>query len=455
MHILLCAYPNTLCEQCHSRSKASKEPVALAWARVPIVKINFQELQCDICINNSLAVLNTALLNVYGKCDERVLPLVRLVKHWAAQRQVNRSDQGSLSSYGHALMVIHFLMIVQPPVLCDLTHSDLLASCSPEDILDTNVDGVPVRFCQSPAAATRLRSSRYAANDASLSLLLRGYFNYWNCRFDFAMSTATVRKRNSYTLSKTVWGTKAQMWRLSIEDPFETHDCGAAIRSGHDLGDVISREGMSLIQQQIHRADQLLNTSSDEALSISLYSSIDRLFGGHREEPCKLSVEGLGKGGFLGNKKLKQHSAQNASASWRQDMADIASSVASTSYPRPVEMNNPIASSVVREYPLLHCSLLEPIPVFFPSSPSPILAAQTLHSYEMMQFLSLDGEKSVESHEVDRASTQAPIERSERAVALWLNSCNSLWDKQDAVLTHSRANIPRRQVNMRGGRKRT
>ena len=69
-------------------------------ARVPIVKFvdRASRLQCDICVNNLLALNNTALLGAYARADGRVRPLVATVKYWAAQRKVNEPYRGTLSS---------------------------------------------------------------------------------------------------------------------------------------------------------------------------------------------------------------------------------------------------------------------------------------------------------------------------------------------------------------------
>ena len=39
-------------------------------------------LECDICLNNLLAVHNTQLLRTYGRADPRVRPLAYVIKHW-------------------------------------------------------------------------------------------------------------------------------------------------------------------------------------------------------------------------------------------------------------------------------------------------------------------------------------------------------------------------------------
>ena len=41
--------------------------------------------------------------------DERVQPLVMIIKYWAKSHSINDASQGTLSSYALALMVIHYL----------------------------------------------------------------------------------------------------------------------------------------------------------------------------------------------------------------------------------------------------------------------------------------------------------------------------------------------------------
>jgi len=53
-------------------------------ARIPIVTFDDPQtgLECDICLNNLLAVHNTQLLRTYGRADPRVRPLAYVIKRW-------------------------------------------------------------------------------------------------------------------------------------------------------------------------------------------------------------------------------------------------------------------------------------------------------------------------------------------------------------------------------------
>ena len=77
-------------------------------------------LECDISMQNPLAVRNTELLAVYSSVDPRVGKLAYVIKHWAKRRRINNASEGTLSSYGYLLCLIHFLQTRSPPVLPNL-----------------------------------------------------------------------------------------------------------------------------------------------------------------------------------------------------------------------------------------------------------------------------------------------------------------------------------------------
>lgn len=70
--------------------------VCRASAKVPIVKMwdPKLELNCDININNPLALDNTRMIKTYVQIDDRVRPLAKIVKYWTKRRILN--DAGKL-----------------------------------------------------------------------------------------------------------------------------------------------------------------------------------------------------------------------------------------------------------------------------------------------------------------------------------------------------------------------
>lgn len=60
----------------------------------------------------------------YSVADPRVKELAYVVKHWAKRRCVNNASEGTLSSYGYLLCLVHFLQTRNPPVVPNLQVSD-------------------------------------------------------------------------------------------------------------------------------------------------------------------------------------------------------------------------------------------------------------------------------------------------------------------------------------------
>ncbi len=101
----------------------------IAYARVPLIKFTHPAgFDCDLCLDNSLAVYNTRLLRTYAQLDERVRHLVYAVKWWAKSRGINEASTGTLSSYSYSIWVIHFLQNCAPfPVLPNLQDPRYIA----------------------------------------------------------------------------------------------------------------------------------------------------------------------------------------------------------------------------------------------------------------------------------------------------------------------------------------
>jgi DNA polymerase sigma len=77
-------------------------------------------MDCDISVHNALALANTRLLYLYGEIDPRVRALAYIIKHWAKRRHINSPLDGTLSSYGFLLTILHFLQRRPVPLLPSL-----------------------------------------------------------------------------------------------------------------------------------------------------------------------------------------------------------------------------------------------------------------------------------------------------------------------------------------------
>lgn len=88
---------------------------AILKARVPMLRLRFPcpdcFIDCDITVNNILAVYNTRLLQAYAENDRDLTQLVQSVKKWSMRKQVHGARDGHLNSYAFALMAIFYLQV--------------------------------------------------------------------------------------------------------------------------------------------------------------------------------------------------------------------------------------------------------------------------------------------------------------------------------------------------------
>ncbi|KAJ1627793.1 hypothetical protein T492DRAFT_1022438 [Pavlovales sp. CCMP2436] len=235
------------------KSAGMLDVLPLPSARVPIVKFtdSHSKIQCDICVNNHLALANTALLAAYAAVDPRVRPLICAVKYWAARRKVNEPYRGTLSSYAYVLMVIGYLQTTEPPVL------PCLQQLARPDGAEQVVDGYDVWF-NDDARALGEHFSR-GRNGASLSQLLAGFFKRYSTDFKPGEQTVCPRLGCTLGLGEKVWGEsqtanarkgrKADRHLFCIEDPFEVT---------HDLGRVMDSSTLKWVTEELARAHALL-----------------------------------------------------------------------------------------------------------------------------------------------------------------------------------------------------
>lgn len=225
-----------------SAAGASNIQVIL-YARVPIVKFTIGDYDCDICIDNALALENTKLLRMYASVDIRARHLGFFVKHWAKCRGVNDASSGTLSSYSYIMLVIHFLQRTTPPILPFLQQDDMIAEHERRF-----VQGEDVSFCSRLECI--LSSSMNEKNCTPVSDLLADFFHYYAFEFDYLEYVVSIRTCEAM-VKRDRWGESSLSWRFSIEDPFE---------KARDLGCVLSHHGQRHIIHEFQRATAILST---------------------------------------------------------------------------------------------------------------------------------------------------------------------------------------------------
>lgn len=211
------------------------EILALPDARVPVIKFKDPAtgLGCDICMNNPLALRNTQLLSAYAFVDARVRPLAFAIKTWAKARRVNNTYEGTLSSYGYILLVIHFLQSRRPAILPILQDMTALRGRNKPKVM---VDGFDTYFYFNPDDAKLLRFG--ASNTENLGRLLFEFFLFYGFHFHFMDRVVSPRTGRILTKEEKNWTTpvdkaKRSNYWFCIEDPFEvTHNLGRTVDKG-------------------------------------------------------------------------------------------------------------------------------------------------------------------------------------------------------------------------------
>ncbi len=213
------------------------ELLAIATARVPVVKFRDPStgLGCDICFNNGLALRNSGLLATYSGLDPRVRPLAFAVKHWAKNRRVNTTFEGTLSSYAYVLMVIQFLQCRRPPVVPVLQEmtAGALRGRNRRKVMVSGFD----TYYYSNLEDRRLVEFG-AKNTENVGRLLFEFFMFYGFYFQFKDKVISPRTGRTLTKEEKGWtqpvdkANKSNYW-FCLEDPFEvTHNLGRTVDKG-------------------------------------------------------------------------------------------------------------------------------------------------------------------------------------------------------------------------------
>ncbi|KFQ78743.1 Poly(A) RNA polymerase GLD2, partial [Phaethon lepturus] len=196
-------------------------------AKVPIVKFR-DKVSCvefDLNVNNVVGIRNTFLLRTYAYIENRVRPLVVVVKKWASFHDINDASRGTLSSYSLVLMVLHYLQTLPEPILPSLQKN------YPE-AFDSTMQLHLVH--QAPCAIPPYTSK----NGSSLGDLLIGFFKYYATEFDWSHQMISVRE------AKAIPRPDGIEWRnkfICVEEPFDGTNTARAVHEKQKF-DIIKGE---------------------------------------------------------------------------------------------------------------------------------------------------------------------------------------------------------------------
>ncbi|XP_038958452.1 poly(A) RNA polymerase GLD2 isoform X1 [Rattus norvegicus] len=209
-------------------------------AKVPIVKFR-DKVSCvefDLNVNNTVGIRNTFLLRTYAYLENRVRPLVLVIKKWASHHEINDASRGTLSSYSLVLMVLHYLQTLPEPILPSLQK------IYPESF-STSVQLHLVHHapCNVPPYLSK--------NESSLGDLLLGFLKYYATEFDWNTQMISVRE------AKAIPRPDDMEWRnkyICVEEPFDGTNTARAVHE---------KQKFDMIKDQFLKSWQRLKNKRD------------------------------------------------------------------------------------------------------------------------------------------------------------------------------------------------
>lgn len=209
-------------------------------AKVPIVKFR-DKVSCmefDLNVNNTVGIRNTFLLRTYAYLENRVRPLVLVIKKWASHHEINDASRGTLSSYSLVLMVLHYLQTLPEPILPSLQK--IYPESFSTSVQLHLIHQVP---CNVPPYLSK--------NESSLGDLLLGFLKYYATEFDWNTQMISVRE------AKAIPRPDDMEWRgkyICVEEPFDGTNTARAVHE---------KQKFDMIKDQFLKSWQRLKNKRD------------------------------------------------------------------------------------------------------------------------------------------------------------------------------------------------
>ncbi|CAJ0948263.1 unnamed protein product, partial [Mesorhabditis belari] len=197
----------------------------------PIVETKGKILDADVSYYNTLAMHNSRLLATYCELWPELRNLGVFVKAWAKDNFIGDAACGSISSYGHMLMLIHFLQ--QQEILPVLTEAPWL----PKDYPRQECEGCDITFLEPADLHKAKQRMNWAPTSQRLGMIFLKYLDFYS-NYDFNNQVIQIRTRrmvyidekreDSVIRAMTQWSLERHMY---IEDPFErTHNLPSGVK---------------------------------------------------------------------------------------------------------------------------------------------------------------------------------------------------------------------------------
>ncbi|KAF4803047.1 hypothetical protein TURU_020135 [Turdus rufiventris] len=184
----------------------------------------------DLNVNNVIGIRNTFLLRAYAFIENRVRPLVLVIKKWASFHEINDASRGTLSSYSLVLMVLHYLQII---LYLENGQNILELLAKLKEYYIHAYYKAKLQECFDPTMQLHLVHQApctippyISKNGSSLGDLLIGFFKYYATEFDWSHQMISVRE------AKAVARPDGIEWRnkfICVEEPFDGTNTARAV----------------------------------------------------------------------------------------------------------------------------------------------------------------------------------------------------------------------------------
>eukprot|EP00475_Leptophrys_vorax_P025237 TRINITY_DN3528_c1_g1_i1.p1 TRINITY_DN3528_c1_g1~~TRINITY_DN3528_c1_g1_i1.p1 ORF type:complete len:745 (-),score=144.96 TRINITY_DN3528_c1_g1_i1:534-2486(-) len=188
-------------------------------SRVPIVKLTDTRsgIQCDFAVSLQNHRLKSQLLRLFAQCDPRFKKLVLAIKFWSKSRCVGDGSRGALNSFGHTLLIVHYLQICEPPVLPLVELVDSRSHIANSNGSEKKVDD----FSWNESLFENFESR----NDSPLGQLLFEFFQYYSRSFDPSVHTISTHQRALIeNPQRKLSFQERQFTYFCVEDPVDSSD---------------------------------------------------------------------------------------------------------------------------------------------------------------------------------------------------------------------------------------
>lgn len=191
-------------------------------ARCPVVRFYHDKtkINCELSLNNFIAVANSRLIELYMNLEPHLRRLIFLIRYWCKQK--NLHGQMKLNSYTLIWMIVFYLQQIKR-----VPNVQFLATLAADKKLihgwncafETNVDRIRAEF-------KKVENGFSETEEPSFIHLLKGFFEFYSS-FNF---NSTVLSPGAGAVETTSASLISKASSINVQDPFDlSHNLAANV----------------------------------------------------------------------------------------------------------------------------------------------------------------------------------------------------------------------------------